>query len=85
VAGLLWIDHYSRRGQRVPKSAFLDAFTSSFRSEHFSQDLLDELERTGLVTISQDGYLSITVNAEEWMRDAQVWKTIIAQLEAGAD
>lgn len=81
---LLWIDHHARLGDRVTRAAFLDAFRFRHRSEHFSQDLLTQLESEGLVTASVEGNLSITVNAEQWMHEARFWEQITETLEAGS-
>jgi hypothetical protein len=81
---LLWIEHHTRVGERVPGQTFLEAFTSAFRSDHFGQDLLDELVRTQLVAISPDDHLVTTVNAEDWMREASFWQEIIGAIETGS-
>jgi hypothetical protein len=66
AGGVLWIESYcARMGQRVPREAFLEAF-SGFTGDS-SEDLLNELVRTRLVEISPDGFVTTTDNAEDWI------------------
>ena len=81
---LLWIDQRVKVGERATSTAFLEAFRFRRQSEHFSQDLLNELESERLVIVSPDGDLSITVNAEQWIHGALFWEQLTEALEAGS-
>lgn len=80
---LIWIEYYMSRGG-VTRDQFLEFFTTPLAASNWAEDVLSELQRTGLVAVTSNGHLSPTQHAPDWVRQARVGKRSQQQFSARA-
>jgi hypothetical protein len=64
---LLWLDYCAAHGQLVTRDVFGKAWSISHYSDHFGADLLAELERAELVSVSDDGHITTRAGGRDWL------------------